>query len=84
MRPLVLGWQALLRCSLTPGSCHGPVDRWASQGLAQLTSVVVNSGWTSRAVAGILGPGAGFKAGLERHQECILNNYFGLCMHLLL
>ena len=84
MRQLVLGWQALLRRSPTPGSCHGPVDRWASRGLAQLTRVAVNSGWTRRAVAGTLGPVAGFKVGLERHQECILNNYFGLCMHLLL
>lgn len=48
LRPLVLGWQALLRRSPTPGSCHGPVDRWASWGLAHLTRVAVNSGWTSR------------------------------------
>lgn len=31
----VPGWQALLRRSLTTGSCPGPVDRWAPQGPAQ-------------------------------------------------
>lgn len=32
---LVPDWQALCRCSLTPGARHGPGGRWASWGLAQ-------------------------------------------------
>ena len=49
-----------------------------------LAEVVVNSGWTSRAVTGTLGPLTASKASLERCQECILYDYFGLSMHLLL
>lgn len=49
-----------------------------------LARTAINSEWTSRAVAWILGPVADSKASLERGQECTLNNDFGLCMHLLL
>ena len=92
---VVPGRQTLLRCSLTPESCPGPVDRWAPQGLPYwachqimapyclLAEVVVNSGWTNRAVTGTLGPLAASKASLERCQECILYDYFGLSTHLL-